>query len=69
VSKLAVARITAEELWDKLQAGENVFIIDVRSSLEDEDSGIPGALRISTEELAERHLEIPRDRDIVLFCT
>ena len=69
VRKLAVARITAEELWDKLQAGENVFIIDVRSSLEAEDSGIPGALRISTEELAVRHSEIPRDRDVVLFCT
>jgi membrane protein DedA with SNARE-associated domain len=69
VRKLAVARITAEELWHKLQAGENVFIIDVRSSLEEEDSGIPGALRISTEELAARHAEIPRDRDIVLFCT
>jgi membrane protein DedA with SNARE-associated domain len=69
VKKLAVSRITAEQLRDKLQAGENVFIIDVRSSLDTEASGIPGALRISTEELEARNQEIPRDRDIVLFCT
>jgi membrane protein DedA with SNARE-associated domain len=69
IRKLAVARITAEELWNKLQAGENVFIIDVRSSLDNEASAIPEALRISTEELAARNTEIPRDRDIVLFCT
>src|ERR1700722_11026566 len=69
VKNLAVARVTAEELWDKMQAGENVLILDVRSSLDNEASAIPGALRISTEELAVRHSEIPRDRDIVLFCT
>lgn len=69
VKNLAVARVTAEELWDKMQAGENVLILDVRSSLDNEASAIPGALRISTEELAARQVEIPRDRDIVLFCT
>jgi rhodanese-related sulfurtransferase len=30
---------------------------------------IPGALRISAEELAERHGDIPRDRDVILFCS
>jgi rhodanese-related sulfurtransferase len=29
---------------------------------------IPGALRISPEELEQRHQEIPRDRDVILFC-
>jgi membrane protein DedA with SNARE-associated domain len=69
VRKLTVARITAGELRDKLRAGEKVFIIDVRSSLDNEMSAIPEALRISLDQLATRHLEIPRDRDIVLFCT
>jgi membrane protein DedA with SNARE-associated domain len=67
--KLAVARITAEELRDKLQAGEDVVILDVRSSLGNQAEPIPGAIRISTEELATRYVEIPRDRDIILFCT
>jgi hypothetical protein len=30
---------------------------------------LPGALRISPEELASRHSEITRDGEIVLFCT
>jgi rhodanese-related sulfurtransferase len=29
---------------------------------------IPGALRISPEELEQRHHDIPRDRDVILFC-
>jgi rhodanese-related sulfurtransferase len=30
---------------------------------------IPGALCIAVEELEERHHEIPRDRDIVVYCS
>jgi len=30
---------------------------------------LPGALHFSPDSLAARHLEIPRDRDVVLFCT
>jgi len=30
---------------------------------------IPGALRISPEELQRRQREIPRDVEIVLYCT
>src|SRR5215813_6842121 len=29
---------------------------------------IPGARRISPEELEQRHHDIPRDRDVILFC-
>jgi hypothetical protein len=36
----------------------------------DEDSvQVAGALRLTPEELEVRHEEIPRDRDIVLYCT
>jgi membrane protein DedA with SNARE-associated domain len=67
--KLAVARITAEELRDKLEAGEELLIIDLRSARQAELLSIPGMLRISAEELAERHGDIPRDRDVILFCS
>ena len=30
---------------------------------------IPGALHLMFEELEARHQEVPRDRDIVLYCT
>jgi rhodanese-related sulfurtransferase len=30
---------------------------------------IPGAIRIPPEELERRHHEIPRDREVVLYCS
>ncbi|HUE02475.1 MAG TPA: VTT domain-containing protein [Bryobacteraceae bacterium] len=69
LKKLAVARITPEELKSKLDAGEAIVVVDVRSPLESEADSVPGALRIPLEELETRYAEIPRDRDIILFCS
>lgn len=66
--KLAVERITAWELRERLRAGEDIVVIDLRSTL-DRTESIPGARRFTFEELTERHTEIPRDRDIVVLCT
>ncbi|HLK49082.1 MAG TPA: VTT domain-containing protein [Bryobacteraceae bacterium] len=66
--KLAVARITPEQLQDRIRGGAEVLLVDLRhqrTGLEE----VPGALRIPAEELAMRHGEIPRDRDIILFCS
>jgi hypothetical protein len=63
-----VARITAEELRDRLHAGENVLVVDVRSIAKGDPDAIPGALIMSVEDLATRHSEIPRDRDLILVC-
>lgn len=67
--KLSVARITPQELREQLDAGADVMIVDLRSHVDPNEVAIPGALRISPADLAERHHEIPRDRDIVLFCS
>jgi hypothetical protein len=67
--KLNVARITPQELRDMLDAGEAPFIVDVRGGRDDAPSPVPGAVRIAFEELTARRTEIPRDRDIILFCT
>jgi len=67
--KLRVARITVEELRKRLNAGEDLMILDLRSGLENGAGGIPGALRIPLEELLDKHQDIPRDREIVLFCS
>ncbi len=69
--KLVVARMEPEELKRQLDAGEQVFIIDLRHPLEllPDPFTLPGALHFSPEALAARIQEIPRDRDIVLYCT
>ncbi len=68
---LTAARLEPEELKRRLDAGEKVFIVDLRHPLEllPDPFTLPGAQHISPEALTTRHQEIPRDRDIVLFCT
>ena len=66
--QLAVARITPEELRDRMDAGEDLYIVDLRSKLE-EAASIPGAIRLSAEDLTADSKQIPRDREIILFCS
>ena len=69
--QLRMARITPEELKEKLDAGEEIAIVDLRHPLDflPEPYLIPGAIRMSIEELSRLHEEIPRDRDVVVYCT
>src|SRR6266481_728774 len=68
--KLRIARITPEELKGKIDAGEDVIIVDLRHALDfqAQPETIPGALHMDAAELEEAHEVIPRDREIVLFC-
>ncbi len=69
--KLVAARLEPEDLKKQLDAGEPVYIVDLRHPLEllPDPFTLPGALHFSPDALAARHHEIPRDRDIVLYCT
>jgi membrane protein DedA with SNARE-associated domain len=69
--RLRVARITVDELRRQLAAAQPAVVIDLRSEVDvaSDPYLIPGALAIAAEELERRHAEIPRDREIVLYCT
>jgi membrane protein DedA with SNARE-associated domain/rhodanese-related sulfurtransferase len=69
--QLRIARITPEELKQRLDAREDVVIVDLRHSLEfdAEPQTIFGAVRMDPADLEEAVEVIPRDREIVLFCT
>ena len=69
--QLLIARIQPKELMEKLEAGEEMVIVDLRHLITFEADGekVPGALHLPPEELDARHHEIPRDRDVVLYCT
>src|SRR5260370_8692611 len=68
---LRVARITPQELQARLVAGEHVIILDLRSALDLQmmPYTIPGAVHVAPEDLAVRSGDLPRDREIVLYCT
>jgi len=69
--KLVAARLEPHELKALLDAGEPVYIVDLRHPLElvPDPFTLPGALHFAPDSLADRHNEIPRDRDVVLFCS
>jgi membrane protein DedA with SNARE-associated domain/rhodanese-related sulfurtransferase len=68
---LVESRLEPEELKRQLDAGEEVFIVDLRHPLEllPDPYTLPGALHLSPDALTARIHEIPRDRDVVLYCT
>jgi NADPH-dependent 2,4-dienoyl-CoA reductase/sulfur reductase-like enzyme/rhodanese-related sulfurtransferase len=51
--------------WDSV---DGAFLLDVRNPAELEVENVPGALNIPLPELRARLGELPRDREIVVFC-
>ena len=68
---LRIARIMPGQLKTMMDRGNEVFVVDLRHAidLEDEPRTIPGALRLPAEEVEQRADELPKDRELVLFCT
>jgi rhodanese-related sulfurtransferase len=56
---------TADELKAKIDKGEKVLVIDVRSDEEVESGSIPGAVHIPMEQLEARMKDIPKDVQLV----
>ncbi|MCG6924893.1 MAG: rhodanese-like domain-containing protein [Acidobacteria bacterium] len=62
----ATARETAaDELKAKLDRGEKVLVIDVRTDEEVKSGSIPGAIHIPTDQLEARMKDVPRDVALV----
>ena len=69
--QLRIARITVEELKLKIDAGEDVAVVDLRHSVEfaAEPDIIPGAFHLDASALEANRDLLPRDREVVLYCT
>jgi len=69
--QLRIARITPQELKMRLDAGEEVLVVDLRGAMEfdAEPEGIPGAVRLDPTEVEEAEPLFPRDREVVLYCS
>jgi rhodanese-related sulfurtransferase len=61
------AVVTTEDAWRKLGAGEAIMI-DVREADEWRAGHVAGATHIPFGDLASRLAEIPRSREVLLFC-
>ena len=70
-SVLRMARISVEELYLLMGAGQAPLIVDVRSptALTVDPRRIPGALHVPLLEVEQHLRDFPRDREIVAYCT
>jgi len=68
---LRMARISVNELYELIQAGAAPAIIDVRSPTARalEPRWIPGALDVPLHDIGRALEKLPRDREIILYCT
>ncbi len=71
LNNLRIARLTAWELLKKMEANEPLTVVDLRhaTEVESDSKKIAGAIWIDRGRIAELHHEIPRDRDVILYCT
>jgi membrane protein DedA with SNARE-associated domain/rhodanese-related sulfurtransferase len=76
VREFRMARITPEELKKKLDAGEEVMIVDLHGRRDGQrgHQGIPGAVcidprRLGPHDTPKKRTPIPRDREVILYCT
>lgn len=67
---LRMARISVEELHRLMDGGHDPVIVDVRSSVAKsiDRRHIPGAIKIEMAELDEKLRDLPKDREIILYC-
>ncbi len=68
---LDMARIDVDELYRSMQGERLPVIVDVRSptSVGLERRRIPGALQVPVHEVERHARSLPRDREIILYCT
>lgn len=69
--ELRMARISVDDLTAALSGATPPLVVDVRTrgAVWLDSRRIPGALRMSLAEIEERLAELPRSRDVILYCT
>ncbi len=60
--------ITPEQLKRRIDAGENLFVLDVRNPNEFAICRIPGTVLVPLLELPSRFAEVPKDREVIVHC-
>ncbi len=68
---LRTARISVDELYRLMDAGHAPVVVDVRTSTARamQPQRIPGALHVTLKSIDAHVQDLPRDREIVLYCS
>jgi rhodanese-related sulfurtransferase len=63
-----VNEIDSETLQSRLDGGDNLVLLDIRTPAEVAQGAIPNASHIPMHLLPVRASELPKDKDLVLYC-
>jgi len=70
-NSLRMARITVDELYQMIAEGQRPVIVDLRTSVarDEESHFIPGALMADFAQADQWLDQVPRDREVIFYCT
>ena len=63
-----INEIDSESLSERLQNPDDVLLVDIRTPAEIAQGIIPDALQLPMHLIPLRLSELPKDRDLVLYC-
>jgi phage shock protein E len=65
----AVALMSQEALLEHLSRHpDHLYVLDVRTPQEYAEGHVPGAVNVPQDQLASRLAEVPKDKDVVIYC-
>jgi rhodanese-related sulfurtransferase len=68
---MEATRVTVDEIKERLDRGEVFTFVDTRNpqAWGEADTKLPGAIRVSADDVENSLDEIPRDRTVITYCT
>ena len=60
--------ISSDELMNKMERNEDFLLLDVRTPMEHASQAIEGSHLLPVQELNLRANELPKDKEIVVYC-
>lgn len=63
-----INEIDSESLHGRIASGEDVLLVDIRTPAEISQGAIPDAMQLPMHLIPIKISELPRDRDVVLYC-
>ncbi len=66
--KITLGPVELQHKMEEAQIGKDFILIDVRNRDGFREEHIPGAVNIPEDELENRLNEIPRDKEVIVYC-
>lgn len=65
---MLVKEVEAQELKTRIDAGEDILLLDIRSDAEVTQGVLPDSQHMAMHLIPLRMHDLPKDKDVVLYC-